>query len=271
MAPDGENFRGVNAVRIFSKGDHYTLDKVIADGYDTKLSIFEILIPKLISVFEKDIKPSDPEYAELLEPISILKNWDYYAKENSVATTLAVEWAYKLDPIILKVYIDEGELDQIENTKNFAATATVKQLIPQLQDVLKDLKSKWGTWQVAWGEINRFQRSSGDIDLKYDDSKPSLPVAFGPGSWGSLPSFKSSYQNDSKKRYGYNGNSFVCAVEFGPKIKAKSLLAGGNSGDPNSKHFDDQAEMYQKGTFKDVLFYKEDVIKNAEKTYHPGE
>lgn len=271
MAPDGENFRGINAVRIFSKGNQYTLDKVIADGYDTKLSIFEILIPSLISVFEKNITPTDPEYAELIEPITILKNWDYYAKENSTATTLAVEWAYKLDPIILKAYIDEGELDQVENTKNFAKNATVKQLLPQLQEVLKDLKSKWGTWQVAWGEINRFQRSSGDIDLKYDDSKPSLPIAFGPGSWGSLPSFKSSYQNGSKKRYGYNGNSFVCAVEFGPKIKAKSLLAGGNSGDPNSKHFDDQAEMYQKGTFKDVLFYKEDVLKNAEKTYHPGE
>ncbi|WP_428228495.1 penicillin acylase family protein [Flavobacterium sp.] len=271
MAPDGENFRGINAVRIFSKGDHYTLDKVIADGYDTKLSIFEILIPSLIAFFEKNIKTTDPEYTELAEAVTILKNWDYYAKENSVATTLAVEWAYKLDPIILKAYIDEGEPDQVENTKNFAATATVKQFIPQLQEVLKDLKSKWGTWKVAWGEINRFQRSSGDIDLKYDDSKPSLPIAFGPGSWGSLPSFKSSYQNGSKKRYGYNGNSFVCAVEFGPKIKAKSLLAGGNSGDPKSKHFEDQAEMYQKGQFKDVLFYKEDVIKNAEKTYHPGE
>nr|WP_199002550.1 penicillin acylase family protein [Flavobacterium sp. ASV13] len=271
MAPDGENFRGINAVRIFSKGDHYTLDKVIADGYDTKLSIFEILIPSLITVFEKNIKPSDPEYSELIEPVTMLKNWDYYAKENSVATTLAVEWAYKLDPIILKAYIDEGELDQVQNTKNFAATATVKQLIPQLQEVVKDLQSKWGTWQVAWGEINRFQRSSGDIDLKYDDTKPSLPIAFGPGSWGSLPSFKSSYQNGTKKRYGYNGNSFVCAVEFGKKIKAKSLLAGGNSGDPNSKHFSDQSEMYQKGQFKEVLFYKEDVLKNAEKTYHPGE
>ncbi|MCD0474602.1 penicillin acylase family protein [Flavobacterium sp. EDS] len=270
MAPDGENFRGINAVRIFSKGDNYTLDKVIADGYDTKLSIFEILIPSLITVFEKNIKPSDPEYADLAESIAILKNWDYYAKENSVATTLAVEWAYKLDPIILKAYIDEGELDQVENTKNFAKNATAAQLIPQLQSVLKDLKSKWGTWKVAWGEINRFQRSNGDIDLKYDDSKPSLPIAFGPGSWGSLPSFKSSYQNDSKKRYGYNGNSFVCAVEFGSKIKAKSLLAGGNSGDLSSKHFADQAEMYQKGAFKEVLFYKEDVIKNAEKTYHPG-
>ncbi|OXG02302.1 acyl-homoserine lactone acylase PvdQ [Flavobacterium araucananum] len=271
MAPDGENFRGINAVRIFSNDDNYTLDKVIADGYDTKLSIFEILIPSLLTVFEKNIKPTDPEYAELTEPISILKKWDYYAKENSVATTLAVEWAYKLDPIILKAYIDEGEPDQVENTKSFAATATTQQLIPQLQEVLKDLKSKWGTWKVAWGEVNRFQRSGGDLDLKYDDSKPSLPITFGPGSWGSLPSFKSSYQQDSKKRYGYNGNSFVCAVEFGIKVRAKSLLAGGNSGDPESKHFNDQAEMYQKGQFKDVLFYKEDVIENAEKTYHPGE
>ncbi len=270
MAPDGENFRGINAVRLFSKGDNYTLDKVIADGYDTKLSIFEILIPSLITVFEKSIKPSDPDYADLTESITILKNWDYYAKENSIATTLAVEWAYKLDPIILKAYINEGELDQIENTKNFAKNATAAQLIPQLQSVLNELKLKWGTWKIAWGEINRFQRSNGDIDLKYDDSKPSLPIPFGPGSWGSLPSFKSSYQNDSKKRYGYNGNSFVCAVEFGSKIKAKSLLAGGNSGDPVSKHFADQAEMYQKGEFKEVLFYKEDVIKNAEKTYHPG-
>ena len=161
-------------------------------------------------------------------------------------------------------------MDQVENTKNFAKNATAEQLIPQLQSVLKELQSKWGSWKIAWGEINRFQRSNGDIDLKYDDSKPSLPIAYGPGSWGSLPSYKSSYQNDSKKRYGYNGNSFVCAVEFGHKIKAKSLLAGGNSGDPTSKHFADQAEMYQKGAFKEVLFYKEDVIKNAEKTYHPG-
>ncbi|WP_166923638.1 penicillin acylase family protein [Flavobacterium poyangense] len=271
MAPDGENFRGINAVRIFSKGEKYTLDKVISDGYDSKLSAFEILLPSLITVFEKNIKPTDPEYSDLIEPITLLKNWDYYASENSVATALAVEWAYKLDPIIQKAYIDEGEMDQVENTKQFAKNATVKQLIPQLLSTLQELKTKWGTWQVTWGEINRFQRTSGAIDLKYDDTKPSLPIAFGPSTWGSLPAFKSSYQNNSKKRYGYNGNSFVCAVEFGPKIKAKSLLAGGNSGDETSKHFSDQSEMYQKGKFKEVSFYKEDVLKNAERTYHPGE
>jgi acyl-homoserine-lactone acylase len=271
MAPDGENFRGINAVRILSKGNNYTLDKVIADGYDSKLSIFEVLVPALIASFEKNIQPVNPIYNELIEPITVLKKWDYYANENSVATTLANEWGYKLNPIIQKVYIDEGEMDQVENTIQFAKTATADQLIPQLQTVVAELKTKFGTWQIPWGDLNRFQRSSGDIDLVFNDNLESLPIGNGSALWGSLPAYKSAYQNGTKKRYGYNGNSFVCAVEFGTKVKAKSLLAGGNSGDPNSKHFMDQSIMYQKGQFKDVLFYKEDVQKNAERTYHPGE
>ncbi|PVX44657.1 acyl-homoserine lactone acylase PvdQ [Flavobacterium sp. 103] len=271
MAPDGENFRAINAVRLLSKGNSYTLDKVIADGYDTKLSIFEVLIPALVSSFEKNIQPENPMYKELIEPITLLKKWDYYANESSVATTLANEWGYKLNPIIQKVYIDEGEMDQVENTIEFAKTATADQLIPQLQTVVSELKTKFGTWQIPWGDLNRFQRSSGDIDLAFNDTLESLPIGNGPALWGSLPAYKSSYQNGTKKRYGYNGNSFVCAVEFGPKIKAKSLLAGGNSGDLKSKHFMDQAVMYQKGLFKDVLFYREDIEKNAERTYHPGE
>jgi acyl-homoserine lactone acylase PvdQ len=271
MAPDGESFRGLNAVRLLSQGKNYTLDKVIADGYDTKLTAFELLIPALVASFEKNISTDNPLYTELSKPIALLKNWDYYAKENSVATTLAIEWAYKLDPIIQKVLVDEGELDQVENTKNFAKNASPDQLIPQLQIVVNELKNKFGTWEIPWGEINRFQRLSGDINLVYNDTLPSLPIGYGPAVWGSLTAYKSNYQKDTKKRYGFNGNSFVCAVEFGTKIKAKSLLAGGNSGDPKSKHFYDQAEMYRKGQFKDVLFYKDDVQKNAEKTYHPGE
>ncbi len=271
MAPDGENFRGTNAVRILSKGKDYTLDKIIADGYDSKLSIFEVLIPALVASFEKNIRLENPLYIELIEPITVLKNWDYYANESSVATTLANEWAFKLEPILQKVYIDEGEMDQVENTIHFAKTATQEQLIPQLQTVVKELKTKFGSWKIPWGELNRFQRPSGDIDLVFNDNAESLPIGNATGLWGCLPSYKSGYQNGTKKRYGYNGNSFVCAVEFGPKIKAKSLLAGGNSGDFKSKHFMDQAIMYQKGQFKDVLFYKDDVQKNAESTYHPGE
>jgi len=271
MAPDGESFRGINAVRLLGKGEKYTLDKIIADGYDTKLSIFEVLIPSLVDRFEKEVKAGSTLYADLAEPIALLKAWNYFAAENSVATTLANEWGFKLDPKIRKTYTDEGEIDQVENTKLFAKNASAAELLPQLQEVVKELNTKFGTWQIPWGSINRFQRQKGAIDLKYNDATPSLAVAYASSLWGSLPAFKSNYQENTKLRYGNSGNSFVCAVEFGPRIKAKSLLAGGNSGDPTSKHFNDQSEMYQKGQFKDVLFYKEDVVKNAERTYHPGE
>lgn len=271
MAPDGENFRGINAARVLDKENKFTIEKTIAAGYDQKLSAMEVLVPALVISFEKNISSADSLYALLAEPIQVLKNWDYNSGESSVATTLAIEWAQKLTASIQRVYIDEGWDDQVTLVKKFAATATAKELLPPLAAVVKELKNKFGKWQMPWGEINRYQRISSDIIQKYKDDQPSFPVGFASASWGQLPSYNSRYFAGTNKRYGVSGNSFICAVEFGKKIKAKSLLAGGNSGNASSPHFTDQLEMYTKGIFKDVLFYKEDVLKNAEQTYHPGE
>lgn len=271
MAPDGENFRGINAVKVLSKENAFTIDKMIEAGYNRYLSAFEILIPALVSSFEKNIPVTDSLYLQLKDVIQVLKEWDYYSAETSIATTLAIEWAEKLSATLRRIYIDEGWDDQVTLTKKFAATATVDELLAPLAAVIKNLESKFGKWQVAWGEINRYQRVSGDINQPYNDAQPSIPVGFASSAWGMLPSYNSRYIGESKKRYGVHGNSFVCAVEFGKKIKAKSLLAGGESGDPSSPHFKDQLEMYAKGKFKEVLFYKEDVMQHVEKQYHPGE
>ncbi|HQX96466.1 MAG TPA: penicillin acylase family protein, partial [Chitinophagaceae bacterium] len=243
----------------------------IAAGYDQKLSAMEVLIPALVSSFEKNISAADSLYQTLAAPIQVLKDWNYYSSENSVATTLAIEWAQKLTTSIQRVYIDEGWDDQVTLVKKFAATASPQELLPPLAAVVKELKNKFGKWQMPWGDVNRYQRISNDIIQKYKDDEPSYPVGFASASWGQLPSYNSRYYAGTKKRYGVSGNSFICAVEFGKKIKAKSLLAGGNSGDPSSKHFTDQLEMYTKGIFKDVLFYKEDVLKHSTRSYHPGE
>ncbi|HEY8657420.1 MAG TPA: penicillin acylase family protein [Hanamia sp.] len=272
MAPDGQNFRGINAVRILGKEKSYTLDKVIAKGYDTYLAAFEVLVPALINAFEKNISKDDSLYAQLIEPINILKNWDYRCGENSIATTLAVEWGERLLPAIFqtRVFNDEED-DQVTKTKQFAATASPQELLQPLKATIKSLENKFGNWKIEWGSINRFQRISGDIDQQYNDDTTSLPVGFASSTWGMLPSYSSRTFPGTKKRYGVNGNSFICAVEFGKKIKAKSLLAGGESGNTDSPHFFDQGLMYTKGKFKDVLFYKEDVLKHVERRYHPGE
>ncbi len=271
MAPDGENFRAVNAAKLLRSENNFTIEKLIAAGYDTKLAAFEILMPALLNAFDNNISSADTLYNKLLVPIFFLKKWDYRCAENSIATTLAVEWAQKLSSAIQKVYIEEGEADQVLQTKQFAATATAAELLLPLLAVITELNNKFGNWQIPWGDVNRFQRTSGHINQQYNDDTESLPVAFASSAWGMLPSYNSRNYPETVKRYGVSGNSFVCVVEFGNKIKAKSLLAGGQSGNPNSKHFTDQLEMYSKGIFKDVLFYKEDVVQHAEQTYHPGE
>ncbi len=271
MAPDGQNFRGVNAVRILPQEKSYTIDKVIAKGYDTYLAAFEVLIPTLIEAFEKKISKDDSLYSRLIEPINLLKKWDYRCGENSIATTLAVNWGERLLPAIFRMkVVNDKEDDQVTKTKLFAKNASPQELILPFLSIIKDLQNKFGDWKIQWGKINRFQRISGDIDQHFNDDSASIPVGFASSTWGMIPSYASHTFAGTKKRYGVNGNSFICAVEFGKKIKAKSLLAGGESSHPNSKHFFDQGLMYSKGAFKNVLFYKEDAMKHAERIYHPG-
>ena len=269
MAPDEENFRGINAVRVLSRDSVYDMDKLIAAGYDRYLAAFESLIPALVRSYAGINVQPDSNSKDLEEAINLLNSWDLRCGVSSVATTLAIEWGQRLYPAIAK-YHGIG-MGQVEATREFAAKASARELLDPLKAVLAHLQNTFGDWRVSWGTLNRYQRINDNLDPQFDDRLPSIPVGWVSSAWGCLPSFASRYFPGNKLRYGINGNSFVCAVEFGKKIRAKSLLTGGESGNPDSRHFRDQAEMYVNGEFKDVLFYKEDILSHAEKSYHPGE
>jgi acyl-homoserine-lactone acylase len=156
---------------------------------------------------------------------------------------------------------------QTERVSAMLKTINDKQLLDLLSESIKNLQSRYGSWKIEWGDINRYQRPANGI---FDDNASSLPVGQVSSVFGELPSFVSRTMN-TKKRYGYSGNSFIAVVDFGPKLRARSIITGGQSFNPKSKHFTDQAEGYINGKFKEVLFYKADVLKHAEKTYHPGD
>lgn len=265
MAPDGENFRSLNASRIITHTPKFNLEKLIALGYDRTVPAFEIMIPAFISAYEKLGGSMDSLDYYLSGPMEVLRNWDFIVTNQSVATTLAIEWAEKLEPAINKIQ----EPDQIKRTRAFLANVKDVDLVDPMVEVIKSLNKRFYHWDVQWGDLNRLQRVGGGYP-DHEDANQSIAVPFAASTWGMLPSFKSRYFPGTSLRYGVHGNSFVCAVEFGKMIKAKSLLDGGVSADPNSPHFMDQAEMYGSGSFKDVLFYEEDVRKNAERIYSPG-
>jgi acyl-homoserine-lactone acylase len=140
-----------------------------------------------------------------------------------------------------------------------------------LDDTIAYLQRDFGRWRVPWGEINRFQRISPAIHPEYSDSAPSVPVPFAEGRWGSLASIRSEPKPGTKRWYGDYGNSFVAVVEFGKRVRAKAVTAGGESGNPTSPHFSDQAQRYASGALRDVYFYPDELKGHTERVYRPGE
>ncbi len=269
MAPDAQNARGINAERVLRRENSFTLDKLIAAAYDPHLPGFEELIPSLTSAYENVSKLNDKLISRLDEPISMLRNWNMNYGVSSIPATLAMYWGQELRSQIIS-NIPPGT-DQLSIIMYMIDKTSQEQKVKALENVINELEQDYGTWKMPWGEVNRFQRLTGKINETFDDQKPSLAVPYASSFWGSLAAFGSRKFPNTKKMYGYVGNSFVAVVEFGREIKAKSLLAGGVNNNPMSPHFTDQAERYSKGEFKDVSFYKKDVVKNAMRTYHPGE
>jgi len=266
MAPDDENYRGIHAVRVLKDASGFTLDKLIATAYEPQLPGFEPLLPDLVAAVQK----TGAQTTRLKEAADLLKAWDFKYSTNSQATSLAMYWGEKMQAFA-RTRIPQGEpRDAISLNKFIVERCSPEEKIQQLNLALDELTKNFGSWKVAWGEINRFQRLTGKIQETFDDQKPSLPVAFTSSQWGSLAAFGARTYPGTVKRYGSVGNSFVAVVEFGAKVKAKSIVTGGQSSNPNSPHFFDQAKMYTEGKFKDVLFYPEEYQQGANRTYQPG-
>lgn len=265
MAPDAQNARGINAERVLSRENKYTLDKLIAAANDPYLAGFEELLPSLLNAYDASDKAN---YTDLKGAIETLRSWDLNYGKQSVGAALAMYWGVELGQnVFSKVPAGSSQLDII---KYLAKQTTPEEKLTALSTVVAEFKRDFGKWNVAWGEVNRFQRLTGQINETYDDTKPSLAVASASSFWGSLAAFGSRKFPGTNKMYGYVGNSFVAVVEFGKTIKAKSVLAGGNNNNPQSPYFINQAELYSNGQFKDVLFYKKDVEANAVRKYQPG-
>jgi acyl-homoserine-lactone acylase len=260
----GENPRGIHAVEVLQKIHDVTLDSLIAAGYDSHLTAFDVLLPPLISDFEH-LPPDDPRRAALKEPIAVLRAWDHRTGADSVPTALAIFWGQEL----LERKGPEAR-DADEPVYDYLVGHLAgPERIDALAAAVAKLQRDFGRWRTPWGEINRFQRLTDDIVQPFDDAKPSLPVGFASSNWGALASFDSPAPRSTKKIYGSVGNSFVAAVEFGPLVHAKAIMSGGASGDPASPHFTDQAQMFTHGIFRDVLFSPEEVAAHAERSYHP--
>jgi acyl-homoserine-lactone acylase len=259
-----ESARGLHAIRVLENKKDFTLDSLIAAAYDSYLPWFEKTIPTLAKAWD-DAPPSNPLKAKLSDQIGVLRSWDLRWSATSVPTSLAVFWGEdvrrRLGANVRKPGIAVGDL---------ASAVSPEQLLESLAAASDKLQADFGSWKTPWGDINRFQRLTGDIVQPFNDAGPSIPVGFTYSAWGSLASFGARAYPGTKKWYGTSGNSFVAVVEFGDRVRARAVTAGGESGRPASPHFNDQAKRYSTGDLREVYFYRSQLQGHTEREYHPG-
>ncbi|WP_230983746.1 penicillin acylase family protein [Caulobacter rhizosphaerae] len=262
----GETPRGIHATRVLSARKGFTLPTLIQAAYDPYLTAFADLVPTLSKAYDRT-PDGDPVKARLGDQMAALRGWDLKWSEGSTETSLAVFWGEALWARSAAAAKAQG----VSVYAYMAERTTPAQKLAALAEASDRLAADFGDWRTPWGRINRFQRNDGAIVQTFDDAKPSIAVPFTSGQWGSLASFGAKRYPGTKKYYGTSGNSFVAAVEFGPRVKALAVSAGGESGDPASRHFNDQAERYPRGDLRTVYFYPDELKGHMERTYRPGE
>ena len=260
-----ESPRGFHALRVFDHKKDFTLDTLIAAAYDSYLPQFAIMMPPLLKAYDQ-LPSSSPLKAKLAEQVSVLRSWDYRWSVSSVPTALAIYWGEEA----ARHVGDEARKAGTSADNYVAAHGTPELMLQALAAASDRLTADFGTWKTAWGDINRYQRINADIVQPFNDASPSIPVGFTSSRWGSLASFGARTYKGTKKMYGTTGNSFVAVVEFGDQVRAKAITAGGESGDPKSPHFGDQAQRYSTGGLRDVYFYPAQLTGHTERRYHPG-
>jgi acyl-homoserine-lactone acylase len=258
-----ETPRGYHALRVLSDKKDFTPDALIAAAFDSYLPAFERMLPALLEAYDQ---APDSVKAKYVEQIALLRGWDYRWGAMSLPTSLAVFWGREVTRRVPREVQTAGK----SATTYAVEHATPAELLQALGAACDTLAADYGFWKTAWGDINRFQRLNDDIDSRFDDAGPSIPVPFTSAIWGSLASFGARPYANTKKWYGSSGNSFLAVVEFGDSVRARAVTAGGESGDPRSPHFNDQAERYASGNLRDVYFYRSQLVGHTEREYHPG-
>jgi acyl-homoserine-lactone acylase len=265
-----ESARGLHAMRVLAPDgtprQDFTLEGLMHAAYDSYLPWFSRTLPVLTAAY--DALPADaPLKSRLADQIALLRAWDDRWGTDSIATSVAVYWGTEM----MKTEARPAHDALVPSEEWVATRVPADVLLAALDRASGRLAADFGTWRTPWGMINRFQRLDGEIVQPFNDAGTSIAVPFTSSLWGSLASFGARQYQGSRRWYGTTGNSFVAVVEFGDKVRAMGVTAGGESGHPGSKHFDDEAGRYASGDLRNIYFYPEQLNGHTERTYHPGE
>ena len=174
--------------------------------------------------------------------LDILKTWDKMATVDNRAL-----------PILTTVV-------EVVGNKAPRGKPTAVQVATVFEKALALMKRRWGSVSIRWGDVHVIQR--GDLVL---------PAA-GAGSERSTTPFTTLYMTGTSKMVDSRwpadrGSSWMMLVKYHQgTVEAKTILPWGNSPDPNSSHYADQAPLFANRQYKKALLTRDEILADAKST-----
>ncbi|MDR1990610.1 MAG: penicillin acylase family protein [Acidobacteriaceae bacterium] len=234
VAPTGEalpQMRVLRSLTLITAAPKVTYEQFVANKHSTRMELADRVLPDLLAAANGKT-----------EAARVLAQWDrttdadsrggvlfqlfyekYFVNEAGIAPKLKV----KFDP--------DRPLDTARGL------ADPKGALAALAAAADECMTRYGALDVKWGDVYRF--ASGTADL---------PGNGGAGSSGLFRTIAFT-KKVGNKYYAANGETIVCAIEFGPSQRANCVLGYGNASQPGSPHLEDQLPLMVEKTLHPVL------------------
>lgn len=248
------------AIELIGGTTKFSLEDVVRLKHSYKMLLADRVKTDLLSAVQAHAPSSTAKQAAAL-----LAKWDNTASADSRGSVLFETWWNRYSSTATTppsgdrdadIYADVW--DVMRPTSTPRGLADPARAVEAFAWAITETARRYGAWDVAWGTVHRVRR--GDVDA---------PVGGCSGALGCFRVLAYGEDPDGKLRAN-GGDGWVIAVEFGAVPRAYSILSYGESNNPASPYFADQAAMFARGEMKPVAFTEADIAAATVRRYRPG-
>lgn len=249
------------ALTMIEERQRFSPDDVIRLKYNTRMLLAERVKRGVIDAVTADADAPQ----EARDGAAVLEAWDDRVAADSRGAVLFERFWEKYSTLTRTPF--ETSWQEENPARTPVGIGARSEAVAALADAVRTTRQAFGSERVAWGEVNRFR--IGTIDLPGDGGNGTLGcyrvVRFdaAPGERGRIAG------NTGGQSLSGFGDAWVLLVDFSNGVRARSIVAYGQSSSLDSAHSRDQLRLFADHNLRPVWFREADVHAHVEREYRP--